>query len=118
MKICIPIERNDGKNSIPYGHFGSAPMLAICDTETGEVEIINKGAHDSGGACNPTGYLEGRDVSAFIVGGIGVRAIARLNDCGIKIYRSAPGSIADNIALFNSGQLDELTPDGGCSHGH
>jgi len=118
MKVCIPIEKNDGKDTMPYGHFGSAPMLAICDTETDGIEFIDKGAHDSHGACTPMASLEGYNIAALIVGGIGARAIMGLNASGIKIYRAVQGNLAENVALFKNGRLVELTPEGGCSqHG-
>ena len=27
MKVCIPVEVNEGLKSKPFGHFGSAPMF-------------------------------------------------------------------------------------------
>ena len=29
MKVCFPVKSNEGMNSIPYNHFGSAPEFVI-----------------------------------------------------------------------------------------
>ena len=29
MKICVPVEVNNGLESRPFGHFGSAPMFVV-----------------------------------------------------------------------------------------
>ena len=31
MKVCFPINTNEGMNSIPYNHFGSAKMFIVVD---------------------------------------------------------------------------------------
>ena len=31
MKICVPVEVNNGFESRPFGHFGSAPMFVVYD---------------------------------------------------------------------------------------
>ena len=43
MKICVPVEVNNGLESRPFGHFGSAPMFVVCDLESGDLSTINNG---------------------------------------------------------------------------
>ena len=43
MKICIPVSKNEGLLSIPYGHFGSAPLFIVVDSDTKEVTPIKNG---------------------------------------------------------------------------
>ncbi len=119
MKVCIPAGSNEGLASEAYGHFGSAPFFVIHDTETGEAEILeNANQHHAHGACQPLKALDGRTVDAIIVGGIGVRAITKLNASGIRVYRSAPGTIESNLNAFAHQDLLELSPDAGCQqHG-
>ena len=54
MKVCIPVVENKGMESLPYGHFGSAPEFVVCDLEKGTVESINNGdlGHEHG-KCQP-----------------------------------------------------------------
>jgi len=118
MKVCIPAQDQRGLEGTPYGHFGSAPHFVVHDIETGLTEVIRNADTDHAhGMCHPVGALGGRDIDAIIVGGIGARAIMKLNADGMRVYKSAPGSIRENIALLSNGKLEELTVDGACG-GH
>ena len=78
MKVCVPVSENKGMESVPFGHFGSAPEFVICDLESNEVKSINNGdlGHEHG-KCQPLKALEGNKVDAIIVGGIGAGACPR-----------------------------------------
>lgn len=117
MKICFPVESNEGLSSIPYNHFGSAPEFVIIDLEDSSVKSINNGdlGHEHG-KCQPIKALSGETVDAVIVGGIGQGAIAKLNSMGIKVYKSEEGSISDNINLLNQGKLEEFNMNHTCNH--
>jgi predicted Fe-Mo cluster-binding NifX family protein len=120
MKLCIPIEEDKGFESIPYGHFGSAAMFMVFDTESNETKIIdNRDQHHAHGACHPLKNLDGENIDAVLVGGIGSKAISRLNEIGIKVYRSTYGTIKENINHYRNKGLTELTPANACRHhGH
>ncbi len=126
MKICFPVEKNEGLSSLVYGHFGSAPIFLVFDTETNAVSVINnRDQHHVHGACNPMKALDNQNVDAIVVGGIGAGALTRLNQMGIRVHRAQAETIAENISLFNTARLPELTlqgccgghsKDGGCAH--
>lgn len=119
MNICIPVENTDGLKSAVYGHFGSAPFFAICDTRTGKVEFIDNGnlRHEHG-QCNPLGAVSGKAVSAMLVGGIGARALERLNAGGIKAYRAPQCPLSEAIEMFRKNELPEILPSDSCrEHG-
>ena len=110
MKICFPVESDKGLESEIFGHFGSAPLFVVFNTQDKEVATINN--QDLGhihGQCNPMKALNGKMVDAIIVGGIGAGAITGLNRMGIKVYRASQGTIQENIAQFESGSLMEMT---------
>jgi predicted Fe-Mo cluster-binding NifX family protein len=118
MKVCVPTGTSDGAKAEVYGHFGSAPFFAICDVESGKVEFIDNGnQHHEHGQCNPMGAIAGKGVSAIVVGGIGARALMRLNAEGIKAYRAPQGPLAAAIELFKKHELPEITAEGSCG-GH
>lgn len=101
-----------------HGHFGSASHFVVHDTETGATEIVsNADSHHAHGMCHPVGALGGREIDAVIVGGIGARAVMKLNAGGIRVYRAVPGSIRENIDLLAGGTLAELTVEDSCG-GH
>ena len=54
MKVCVPVSENKGMESVPFGHFGSAPEFVICDLDSNEVKSINNGdlGHEHG-KCQP-----------------------------------------------------------------
>src|ERR1700687_3316692 len=113
MKICFPVQHDEGIESIVYSHFGSAPLFVVVDTGTNDVSTINnRDQHHSHGACNPMKALDDQKVDAIVVGGIGAGALTRLNQMGIIVHRSAAETIRENLALFGSRQLPTLTLQG------
>jgi predicted Fe-Mo cluster-binding NifX family protein len=117
MKLCFPVEQNDGLASSVYSHFGSAPAFLIFDTNSKEEIIIDNSNKDHvHGACNPIQTIGGSNVDAIIVGGIGGGAISKLNANNIKVFQSVQGSVQLNIDLFNTALLRELTIKDACTH--
>ncbi len=118
MKVCFPVQNDEGIDSRVYNHFGSAPLFVLVDTETNAVGVINnKDQHHSHGACNPIKALDNQKIDAVVVGGIGGGALSRLNQSGIKVYRAQSHTIKENVALFLSGKLQQFTLQG-CCGGH
>jgi predicted Fe-Mo cluster-binding NifX family protein len=126
MKICFPVQVNEGMGSTVYNHFGSAPIFMVVDTDTNTVSAINnRDQHHTHGACNPMKALDNQKVDAIVVGGIGAGALTRLNQMGIKVHRSQAETVGANMALLATQSLPELSlqgccgghsTDGGCAH--
>ena len=54
MKICFPVQQNNGLDSAVYNHFGSAPVFVVVDTHSNNIASIdNRDQHHVHGACNP-----------------------------------------------------------------
>lgn len=120
MEICFPVERNDGLESAVFGHFGSAPMFMVVNTETREVtEVSNQDLHHAHGSCSPLKALGGRQVDAIVVVGISAGALMGLNRAGLKVYQAQWATIAENLAWMAQVELPELNPGQACGgHGH
>jgi predicted Fe-Mo cluster-binding NifX family protein len=126
MKICFPVQKDEGIDSTVYNHFGSAPVFVVVDTDTNALATINnRDQHHAHGACNPMKALDNQKVDAIVVGGIGAGALTRLNQMGINVHRSQAATIRENMVMFTSQNLPELTlqgccgghtKDGGCAH--
>ncbi|HBR22819.1 MAG TPA: diguanylate cyclase [Nitrospiraceae bacterium] len=124
MKLCFPVQRNEGMKSDVLGHFGSAPAFIVVDTETNDViTITNDDQHHAHGACNPVMALHGHTVDALVVVGIGAGALSKLNQSGIRVYQSQASTVQGNIDIFTAGSLPEFMPqntcgghEGECSH--
>ena len=110
MKVCFPVQNDQGIESKVFNHFGTAPVFMVFDTDTKNISAItNNDQHHAHGACNPIKALGDQMVDAIVVGGIGGGALSRLNQLGIRVYCSAAANIKDNIAMFQSQQLSEYT---------
>jgi predicted Fe-Mo cluster-binding NifX family protein len=126
MKVCFPVQKDEGLDSVVYNHFGSAPMFVVVDTDSNNIEKIhNRDRYHSHGACNPMKALDNQKVDAIVVGGIGAGALTRINQMGISVHRSQAKTIRDNVAMFSSKTLPALTlqeccgghsDDGECAH--
>ena len=119
MRICIPTETKEGKSARVYGHFGSAPFFTVYDTEKDTIEVIdNSNQHHSHGMCHPMGALTGKKIDAVVCGGMGARAVQKLNEDGIKAYRAVTGTVANITSEFIKGGLEEITIENACAqHG-
>ncbi len=126
MKICFPVQNDNGIESTVYNHFGSAPVFVVVDTDTNSVaSISNRDQHHTHGSCNPMKALDNQKVDALVVGGIGAGALTRLNQMGITVHRSQGETIRENLSMFQDKRLPVLTVqgccgghsnDGGCAH--
>lgn len=120
MKICFPVAEVKGIESEVYGHFGSAPVFMLVETESKTITTINNKDQDHvHGACNPTKALNNQNVDAIVVGGIGAGALSKLNQLGIKVFRANAATVKENLAMLKSQNLSELTMQQCCpGHGH
>ena len=118
MKVCFAVQRDDGIDSVVYGHFGSAPAFIVVDTEMDKRETVsNRDMNHVHGACNPIRAIGGRSVDAVVVGGIGASAINRLNAEGIRVYRALAATVQQNLDLLKDSKLPELSVEHAC-RGH
>ena len=68
--------------------------------------------------CQPMNALMGKKIDAVVTGGMGARAIQKLNEEGVRVYRVIPGKVADIISQFTKSGLEELTVQNACArHG-
>jgi predicted Fe-Mo cluster-binding NifX family protein len=120
MKVCFPVQEDQGIESTVFNHFGSAPLFVVIDTATNNVSIINnKDKHHEHGGCNPLRALDNQNIDAVVVGGIGTGALSKLSQAGIKAYRSQSSTVRENLALFLSKGLSEFALQSCCGgHGH
>ena len=118
IRICVPTATAEGAKAPAYEHFGSAPHFTIFDTATESYETVgNAGQHHAHGMCHPLAMLEGRMIDAVVCAAIGARALQRLNEGGIRVYRTVPGTVEDVVKKLGTGQLEEMTLQNSCA-GH
>jgi predicted Fe-Mo cluster-binding NifX family protein len=120
MNICIPVEADNGLESPVCAHFGSAPAFMIVDIDTdGCRAIVNRNQHHGHGMCMPLQSLQGEQIDAMVVGGIGMGALNKLNAASIKVYISQHATVGEVVTAYKAGNLQPMQPGMACSqHGH
>lgn len=109
MKVCFPVAEDRGLASEVYGHFGSAPLFIVVDTEAGTASrITNNNQHHAHGMCNPIMALDNQRVDAIVVGGIGAGALNKLNQAGIRVFQAQAPTVQANVDLFAARGLPEF----------
>jgi predicted Fe-Mo cluster-binding NifX family protein len=123
MKLCFPVEKDEGLDSRVFGHFGSAPAFLIIDTVSREKKTVtNNDQHHAHGMCSPLSALSGEQVDAIIVCGIGAGALSKLARSGIQVFKAVEGTVSGNMALFELSHLNRFDPghickgQEGCAH--
>jgi predicted Fe-Mo cluster-binding NifX family protein len=118
MRVCFPIEKNDGLASAVYGHFGSAPMFLLVDTENNQATTIaNADSHHSNGACKPMKALSGEQVDGIVVGNIGAGARIQLQRSGLRLFKAQGTTVRENIEKITHDALPEFGDHDNCA-GH
>lgn len=120
MKVCIPVNEDNGIRSSVCSHFGAAPYFLLVDSETSICQTLpNQNQHHEHGQCQPLAALRGQQVDAMIVGGIGMGALTRMQAAGIRVYRSDRPIAEDALSQLRGNLLVEVDPARACSgHGH
>jgi predicted Fe-Mo cluster-binding NifX family protein len=120
MKICIPVEEDQGLESAVCAHFGSAPVFLLVDTESSACRaVLNRNQHHGHGMCMPLASLQGETFDAMVVGGIGMGALNKLKAAGIRVYLAEHDTVAEVMKACAAGALKEVDPGMACAqHRH
>jgi predicted Fe-Mo cluster-binding NifX family protein len=108
MKLCFPVPKDLGINSNIFGHFSSAPLFLIVDTETRESEAVaNSDPQNPFSGCNPFAALKAHEIDGIIAGGMGDSVLKAMNLCGCRVYEAQSENLVENMDLFNQEKLPE-----------
>ena len=87
MIIAVPLETSEGPDSLICEHFGSAPFYAVCDTDSGKLQIVeNSNRGHKHGQCSPIDVFSQNNIEAVLCKGIGARAIGKLRMLNIDVF--------------------------------
>ena len=118
MKLCIPTINDKGRLSELCDHFGSAPNFVIYDSDTDSFQnVANSNTEHEHGICHPMSNLEGLGIDAIVCKGIGRRALQKLHENEIKVYRADVRSADEVAKSLAEAKLEEVTAQDAC-HGH
>jgi predicted Fe-Mo cluster-binding NifX family protein len=106
VRLCIPIVRDEGLDSVISSHFGSAPFFMLVDTAAGtRAALANANVHHEHGRCNPLGLLSSEQLDGVVVRGIGHNALSRLRQAGLDVLRTDRETVGEALAAFEDGWL-------------
>ena len=91
-RIAVPSMETGGLDGQRAGHFGHCDVFTLVDVEGGkvkEVTTIPNRTHVQGGCMVPVNLLAEHNVTALVVGGIGMRPLMGFRQAGIDVYHDA-----------------------------
>lgn len=127
MKIAFPVEEDKGLESRVNEHFGVAKQFLIIDLKTRETRVVANKKAEGGTSCK-TGFIDkDAGVNAVVTKCIGDGSQRGLHALEIKIYAAAADTVAENLDLFEKGDLKifhmfdlcqtkKNKKEGGCGH--
>ena len=117
LRIAIPSMGEGGLDGQRAGHFGHCDVFTCVDAEDGQitaVTTIKNQEHVQGGCMVPVTLLADNQVTALIVGGIGMRPLMGFKQVGIDVYHDAErveirpvldDLLAGNLPLISDDQV-------------
>jgi len=121
-RIAIPSESVGGLDGLRSGHFGHCDVFTLVDVEGGEIKQVTtvpNQTHVQGGCMVPVNLLAGHNVSALVVGGIGMRPLMGFRQAGIDVYHDATRQeIRPVVEDLIAGKLPVIGDDQVCGGGN
>jgi predicted Fe-Mo cluster-binding NifX family protein len=91
-RIAVPSLNQGGLDGQRAGHFGHCDVFTLVDVADGQIKdvtILQNQSHEQGGCMVPVNLLAANQVTALIVGGIGLRPLMGFKQVGINVYHDA-----------------------------
>ena len=121
LRIAVPSIGNGGLDGHRAGHFGHCDVFTCIDAEDGEIKsvtTIQNKEHVQGGCMVPVNLLAENNVTALIVGGIGMRPLMGFRQVGIDVYHDGERpEIKPVVEDLLAGKLQLITNDQVCGGG-
>jgi len=122
MRIAISADDSKGLDSVVSPHFGRCSYYVLVDLEGREVRQVGAVENPYYGHHQPgqvPGFIESQGADVMLAGGMGRRAIALFQQCGIEAVTGASGSVRHALEQYLGGVLQGAAP---CreslAHGH
>ncbi len=120
-RIAVPSNGQGGLDATRAGHFGHCDVFTFIDVEEGEIQkvsILQNQEHVQGGCMVPVNLLADNNVTALVVGGIGMRPLMGFRQVGIDVFHDAERiEIKPVVEDLIAGNLPEITNDQVCGGG-
>lgn len=119
MKIAIPVDKQDLEAKVASS-FGRATYFLIYDQETKVTTYVENSAlaNPGGAGIKAAQIVVDNQVDALLTPQCGQNAAVLLNSAEIKLFKTLPVSIKDNLLAFFADELEVLTEIHAGFHGH
>lgn len=120
-RIAVPSVAEGGLDGQRSGHFGHCDVFTLVDVENGSISKVStlpNQEHVQGGCMVPVNFLASHQVTALIVGGIGMRPLMGFKQVGIDVYYDAERSeIRPVVEDLITDKLPQISNDQVCGGG-
>ena len=113
MRIAISADDNRGLDSVVSPHFGRCPYYVFVEVDGHEVKQVDAVENPYYGYHQPgqvPGFIERQGANVMLAGGMGRRAIALFQQCGIEAVTGATGSVRRALEQYLGGALQGAAP--------
>lgn len=120
MIVAVPLETSEGLDSMICEHFGSAPLYAVYDTESGRLRIVdNSNSGHVHGQCSPIDVFSQNSITTVLCKGIGARAIGKLKMLNIDVYvAEGLSTLTEALNAYKRGLMRKVDAEDACqAHG-
>ncbi len=122
MRIAISADDERGLEATVHPHFGRCPYFVLADVEGTEVRAFRTVANPFYGHHEPgqvPSFIRSQSADVMLTGGMGGRAVAFFQECGIEPVTGAAGTVAHALAQYLAGALQGAAPcHESVEHGH
>jgi len=122
MRVAISADENSGLASRVNPHFGRCPFFVFVDLNGRVVTNVEVRPNPYYGQHQPgevPAFIRAQGANVMLTGGMGARAVAFFQECGIEPITGAFGTAQQALSAYLNG---ELTGAGACreslEHGH
>ncbi|HUU42507.1 MAG TPA: NifB/NifX family molybdenum-iron cluster-binding protein [Planctomycetota bacterium] len=109
MKIAVT-SQGSGIESEVDARFGRARYFVVMDPETGAFRAVDNAQNlnaSQGAGVQAARTVCEADVEAVVTGNVGPKAFRALVSAGVRVYTGATGTVAQAVAAFKAGTLEE-----------
>ena len=112
MRLLIPVNQDNGKESTVCDHFGHAPFFIIYDTDTKSMSSFENKLDHSNDKSSPVDQIMVHNIDMLYTMGVGQRAIDLFKEKNVRLKTGKYQTVKDIIENIND--LDDL--ESGCGH--
>jgi predicted Fe-Mo cluster-binding NifX family protein len=113
MRIAVSATDERALDSTVSPHFGRCPYFALIDLEGSEIKAARAVPNPHYSQHQPgqvPAFIHSQNVDVMLTGGMGGRAVAHFEQCGVQAATGAWGTVRHALEQYLNGQLQGAEP--------